>query len=160
MPSHDAGDAMLKRLKREVAKLLDRQGEQTDDADREHGIKLATATLLAEVARADHVLTDDEVDTLTQLLRERFALDDDETALVLETGLERAEKAVSLHEFTRLLHESLDADEKSEIVSLLWRVAAADGELDKHEDAMISRIGELLYVPRTEVLKYKHLAGL
>ena len=151
---------MLHSLKRKVAKLLGQGTHKPDHGDREHGIKLATATLLAEVARADRVLTDDEMDTLQTLLRARFALDDEETAMVLQTGLERAEHAVSLHEFTRLLHETLDASEKAEIISLLWRVAAADGELDKHEDATISRIGELLYVPRTEVLKHKHLAGL
>lgn len=151
---------MLKALRNNIANLLGGRNEQDGCDDREHGIRLATATLLAEVARADRVLTDDEVGTLTRVLRDRFALDDEETSMVVEGGLAKAEHAVSLHEFTRLLHESLDADEKAEIISLLWQVAAADGELDKHEDATISRIGELLYVPRTEVLKYKHMAGL
>lgn len=151
---------MLKKLRNTIAGLLRQQAETGGGEDREHGIRLATAVLLAEVARADRVLTDDEIETLGRLLRERFSLDDDETGLVMQGGLEKAENSVSMHEFTRLLHESLDAEEKAEVVSLLWQVAAADGELDKHEDAMISRIGELLYVPRTEVLKYKHLAGL
>ena len=63
-------------------------------------------TVTCEVCPHHFVLTDDEMDTLQTLLRARFALDDEETAMVLQTGLERAEHAVSLHEFTRLLHET------------------------------------------------------
>ena len=37
----------------------------------------------------------------------------------------------------------------------LWIVAFADGRLDKYEDAMVHKIGELLYVPRSEVMRRK-----
>ena len=80
--------------------------------------------------------------------------------MIVDESLEEAEHAVSLQGFTRPLHESLSDEEKSGVIDMLWRVAAADGELDKHEDALITKIGALLYVPRSEVLRLKHANGL
>ncbi len=115
---------------------------------------------MAEVARADDVLDVRELAELSDLLRERFSLSDDETRMVVNDGLRESEQAVSLQGFTRPLHEALSLEEKAQIVNMLWQIAAADGELSKHEDALVARLGELLYVPRSEVLRLKHLAGL
>lgn len=151
---------MLSALKQRIEELL--SGRSGDDAaaDREAAIRLATATLMAEVARADRVLDVREISVLRDLLRSHFALSEEETRMIVDDGLEQAEHAVSLQGFTRPLHESLSDDEKAHVIDMLWRVAAADGELDKHEDALIGKIGELLYVPRSEVLRLKHENGL
>ena len=37
--------------------------------------------------------------------------------------------------------------EKQRVVEMLWQVALADRRLDKHEDHLVRRIAELLYVP-------------
>ena len=150
---------MLLAIKKKIDGLLAEQ-QRDDSEQREYGIRLATATLMAEVARADKVLDVRELAELRDLLRERFALSDEETAQIVNDGISESEHSVSLQGFTRPLHEALSDDEKSAIVDMLWRVAAADGELDKHEDALIAKIGELLYVPRSEVLRLKHENGM
>lgn len=149
---------MLASLQKRVMALLIK--EQGDDTDRAAGIRLATATLLAEIAAADGDISATERDALRLALQQHFDLDDDECAAVLSQGVDSAASAVSLQGFTRTLHENLSAEEKSDIVGLLWRIAAADGVLDKHEDARIAQIGELMYVPRQEVLRLRHEAGL
>ncbi len=151
---------LLKALKKQVELLLSGKDSQDAEADRERGIRLATATLMAEVARADRVLDTREPAALSDSLQQHFSLSDDETRMIVDEGLAEAEHAVSLQGFTRPLHEALSDEEKSRIVDMLWRVAAADGELDKHEDALITKIGALLYVPRSEVLRLKHDNGL
>lgn len=148
---------MLNALKQRVMELLSTSEDQAQDHS--VAIQLATATLLAEVARSDGQLDDREQATLREVLRSRFDLSTEDCELVLSDGVASAERSVSLQGFTRTLHEALTADEKVEIVGLLWRIAAADGVLDKHEDARIAQIGELLYVPRAEVLRQKHEAG-
>ena len=150
---------MLLAIKKKIDGLLAEQ-QRDDSEQREYGIRLATATLMAEVARADKVLDVRELAELRDLLRERFALSDEETAQIVNDGISESEHSVSLQGFTPPLHEALTDDEKSAIVDMLWRVAAADGELDKHEDALIAKIGELLYVPRSEVLRLKHENGM
>lgn len=151
--------SVLKALRKQVDLLLSGKDSQDAEADRARGIRLATATLMAEVARADRVLDTRELAALSDSLRQHFALSDEETRMIVDEGLSEAEHAVSLQGFTRPLHESLSAEEKSSIIDMLWRVAAADGELDKHEDALITKIGALLYVPRSEVLRLKHENG-
>ena len=150
---------VLATLRRQIEGLL--AGDAAGGTeDREAAIRLATATLMAEVARADHVLDVRELAELRRALQQQFALSDAQTQLIVDEGLKESESAVSLQGFTRPLHEALTADEKAGIVDMLWRVAAADGQLDKHEDALIAKIGELLYVPRSEVLRLKHNNGL
>ena len=151
---------LLKALKKQVELLLSGKDSQDAEADRARGIRLATATLMAEVARADRVLDTRELAALSDSLQQHFSLSDDETRMIVDEGLAEAEHAVSLQGFTRPLHEALSDEEKSRIIDMLWRVAAADGELDKHEDALITKIGALLYVPRSEVLRLKHDNGL
>lgn len=150
---------MLLAIKKKIDDLLT-GNEEHPAGDREQAVKLATAALLAEVARADKVLDVRELATLRDSLREQFSLSEEETRLIVNEGISESEHSVSLQGFTRPLHEELNADEKSAIVDMLWRVAAADGELDKYEDALIAKIGELLYVPRSEVLRLKHANGL
>ncbi|MEL7023872.1 MAG: TerB family tellurite resistance protein [Pseudomonadota bacterium] len=146
---------MLAHLRRQIEQLLRADRSAADPTARETGVRLATATLMAEVARADDVLDTRELAALKQRLQTQFELDEQTAATVVNDGLESSEESVSLQGFTRTLHEHLDADEKTRIIDMLWEVAFADGELDKHEDALIAQIGELMYVPRSEVLRLK-----
>jgi uncharacterized tellurite resistance protein B-like protein len=43
---------------------------------------------------------------------------------------------------------------------MLWRVAYADGRLDKFEDSLVLKISDLLYVSRGLVMRLKHDAEL
>lgn len=149
---------MLQALKKHIETLLLDTGEDKEQS-RADGLRLATAALLAEVANADRVLDTRELHELGVLLQQRFLLTESQTREIVNDGLAAAEDAVSLQGFTRTLHEALTDAEKSDIVGMMWMVAYADGELDMHEDAIIAKIGELLYVPRSEVLRLKAVAA-
>ncbi len=146
---------MLERLQKKLESLFD--GTDSEDAavDEEHAIRLAAAALLVEVARADFEFDADEREALERLLRRHYRLSEEEAALLREEADRRVDRSVSLFEFTRTLHERLDDRQKSELMGRLWAVAFADGRLDKYEDAMVHKIGELLYVPRSEVMRRK-----
>lgn len=148
---------MIRKLFTQVVETIavTRKGEETA-ADREHALRLATAILMVDVARADSVFDEHEFDRLLVLLEAHFDLTPDEAAELVNEAGDRAEELVSVHEFTHLLHEHLSEDEKAQIVSLLWQVAYADGELDKYEDSLILKISDLLYVSRGLVMRLKH----
>jgi uncharacterized tellurite resistance protein B-like protein len=57
------------------------------------------------------------------------------------------------------LNANLSNAEKEHLVSLLWQVVFADGRLDKHEDALVLKISDLLYVSRGRVMRLKHDAN-
>ena len=128
----------------------------SDVADREDALRLATAVLMVDVARADHVFEESEFDRVLQLIESHFRLTPEQSAELVNSAGSKADDMVSLYEFTQLLHKHLDASDKARIISLLWQVAYADGRLDKYEDSLVLKISDLLYVSRGRVMRLKH----
>jgi len=126
--------------------------EVDDPAAREHALRVATALLLIEVAKADYADDLAEDDAMLASLKQFFALDHASAALLLEEARSTADQAVELQQFTRRLHEQLSVAEKHRVVEMLWQVALADSRLDKHEDHLVRRIAELLYVSHSDLI--------
>lgn len=145
---------MLKVIWRQIADTLVTDASEPT-LDRGQAIRLATAALLIEVARADYDYDPIEFARLLELVASRFSLAPDDALELANTADQRVDDSVSLHEFTRVLHENLTVDEKAEVVVLLWEVAYVDGRLDMHEDSLVLKISDLLYVPRGEVMRSK-----
>jgi len=148
---------MIKQLIDQVVDVI-ATPERADSSkqDREAALRLATAVLMIDVARADHEFDESEFDRILELVRAHFRLDPEDAAQLVVAANERSDEAVSAYEFTQLLHEHLDEDEKARIVALLWQIAYADGRLDKYEDAFVLKISDLLYVSRGRVMRLKH----
>lgn len=145
---------MLKELREILNKTLVKSEEGSEDRD--HALRLATATLLVEVVRADHEEDLAEGEAVLSLLREFFDLSEEETALLVREAEQEADHAVSLQTFTRALHEQLSLDEKHSVVEMLWRVAMADSELDKHEDHLVRKVAGLLYVSHRDLIRIRN----
>jgi uncharacterized tellurite resistance protein B-like protein len=143
---------------RKLAALFDNAlaRENDDPAAREHALRVATALLLIEVAKADYADDLAEDETMLASLQQFFALDDASAALLLEEARSAADQAVELQQFTRRLHEQLSVAEKQRVVEMLWQVALADRRLDKHEDHLVRRIAELLYVPHSDLIRIRN----
>ncbi len=146
---------MLKALHEFLDKAFSGEPAETD-VDREHALKVATALLLIEVARADyqHDLVEDQ--TIFALIKDFFELDDHATELLIEEARRQSDRAVSLQQFTRRLHEQLSDDEKQRVVEMLWKVALADDRLDKYEDYVVRKVADLLYVRHSDLIKIRN----
>lgn len=118
-------------------------------------LELATAALLVELARSDFSESEVERQAIRHLLEERFAIGAGEMDKLLAEAARRADRAVSLHEFTHRLNSELPYDEKRAIVEMLWRVSYADGRVDKHEEQLITRIAGLLHVSDRDRIRAK-----
>jgi uncharacterized tellurite resistance protein B-like protein len=119
-------------------------------------VQLATALLLIEVARADY---SEDLTTHAEtfkLLKDFFELTDQEATLLVEEARQQADHAASLQSFTRQLHETLTVPEKHRVVEMLWRVALADDHLDKHEDHLVRKIAQLLYVSHSDLIRIRN----
>ncbi len=146
---------MLKALRELIEKTLGTDGEAEPEG-RRHGVDLATAVLLVEVARADYEedLTSDA--TVFGLVKSHFSLSDEEARLLVQEARTEADHAASLQSFTRQLHECLSVQEKHRIVEMLWEVALADSVLDKHEDHLIRKVAGLLYVSHADLIRIRN----
>ena len=143
---------------RELREILNRTltEDREDDGDRDHALRLSTATLLVEVVRADYDEDRAEGQAVFDLLQRFFDLPDDETRLLIREAEQEADHSVSLQSFTRVLHEQLTLAEKRSVIEMLWRVALADSRLDKHEDHLVRKVAGLLYVPHGDLIRIRN----
>ena len=128
------------------------------DGDREHQLQLAAASLMVEIMVIDRHLKTNEQDAIRQLLKQQFELNKKEVEQLVTLAQQEVAEATSLYQFTRLINDHFDAEKKFGLIKNLWQVAYADGHLDKHEEAMIRRVAELLYVSHSDFIRAKHRA--
>lgn len=123
---------------------------------RRHGVQLATALLLVEVERADFSEDLTEHEESFRLVQDFFELSGEEAKLLIRDAREEADHAASLQAFTRRLHETLSVEEKHGVIEMLWRVALADDHLDKHEDHLVRKIADLLYISHGDLIRIRN----
>lgn len=146
---------MLKQLRDIFNKTLINP-DRDDAQSRDHALRLATATLLIEVVRADYEVDVKEIEATVRQLRTHFDLTEDETLLLVKEAEEKADHSVSLQDFTRVLHEQLTEAEKHSVIEMLWRIALADDHLDKHEDHVVRKVAGLLYVTHNNLIRIRN----
>ena len=122
-------------------------------------IARAAAIILLEMAASDEHRDDDELAVIHSAMQDAFGIDDSELGELLRDAEKLRREAVSLHEFTRDLKAHLDRNERDELVGWLWRVAWADGRIDRYEEQLLRRLSDLLGVPHHEFIRRKHIAA-
>jgi uncharacterized tellurite resistance protein B-like protein len=145
---------MLKALNDLFDRAFAAKGVEVED--REHAVRIATALLLIEVARADYAVDLAEGAAIVREMQEFFALEESEANLLIAEARRQADHAVSLQSFTRRLVEQLTEAEKHRVVEMLWRVALADRHLDKHEDYVVRQVADLLYVSQRDLIRIRN----
>lgn len=116
---------------------------------------LITAALMIEVMQADFSLDEREQQAFISVLKQSFDLEKNEVIELEELAHAKVEEATSLYEFTRQINDNFSAGEKLELIRNMWRVAFADGEIDRYEDGVIRRVAELIYVAHSDFIRMK-----
>ena len=77
---------------------------------------------------------------------------------ILNDALAHAEDATSLYQFTGQINDHLDQQQKQSLLESIWRVAFADGRIDKYEEHLIRRMADLLHLNHREFMQARHRA--
>ena len=128
------------------------------DAVSHDDLRMAAAALLVEMARADFNEDDVELGRVRDLLAERYELTPEGADELLAAARRESDHTVSLFRFTHLINQHLEMPEKLALMGMLWDVAYADARLDKHEDALMHKLSDLLYVPLKDLMVAKERA--
>ena len=129
------------------------KGTSGDRPDR--ALQFAMAALLLELARADFDSQDQERDLIMTLLRDSFGLEETELLELLALAGAASDEANDVFQFTQLVNQHFSHDEKIKLIEQLWRVAFADGRLDKYEEQFIRKLSGLLHVAHSDFIKAK-----
>ncbi len=143
-----------------MIKLIEKMFESVSNTDNQvalsqQELNVATAALLIEVAVIDQDFDQSEQQQLQKLLMAECELTDTEAATLIEEAKEASANSSSLYDFTQLINRHCDYQQKLSLVSGLWKIAYADGELDKYEEHIIRRITDLIHVSHRDFIQVK-----
>jgi len=110
--------------------------------------RIAAVALLFHVMDADGVRERAEVETLRPLVAELFGIEGTELDRLIRAGERADDEAVDLYAFTSILNRHLDHKARLALVSIMWELVFADGELHELEDNVVWRVAELLHIER------------
>ncbi len=143
---------MLKKLK----ELFD--SEQPAEQASEEEVKLAAATLMFELIRADGQVDDAELTTLRALLRDEFKLQEADLEELIRHAKASAENAISLQGFTRQICDNWSNEKRQLLLEYLWQLALADKHIDTHERHLVRKVAGLLYLTDRQINLAKEVA--
>jgi len=141
-----------------VKKFFDKYIKSTSDAsDRgyDNALQIATAALLLEMVRADTKISDEEMKTVTEAMKSKFNLTEEETDSLLRLAEDEIWKSTGYYEFTSLINKWFTYEQKLKVIEHLWEVAFADTKIDKYEEHMVRKIADLIYVEHRDFINTK-----
>ncbi len=124
----------------------------------EEQVQMACAALLLEVAEADYEEDPNETDVVLHALKRQWNLDQATVRALLERAKKETGGATDLFPYTHLLNQRCGREQKLAILTSLWRVALADGELHKYEDQLLRKVTDLLHLDHADFIAAKQTA--
>lgn len=144
---------MLSSIKNFFESKLSHEVEESSSSLKK--IDLACAALLIEVMNSDHELDERETKEFLKVLKSSLDVSEQEIAELAELAEEEARQATSLYEFTKLINDEYNYEEKVGLIENMWRIAFSDEQLDKYEEHLIRKIADLIYVSHGDFIKSK-----
>ena len=141
---------MIEKIKSFFSKNVLEAEEKTTTPE-----QLATAALLIEVMVIDGNLDEQELQSISGTLSSMLDLSQDQIEELIALSREEVADATSLYQFTKEINEHFNIDKKLSLMRAMWRVAFADGHLDKYEENIIRRVADLLHIRHSEYIQCK-----
>ena len=115
----------------------------------------ACIALLLETSMADKILDDKEIEALKITLIKDFKIENDEVDELIAFAKENVKDSTSLYVFTRDINDNFSAEQRIQLIESMWKIAYADGNIDKYEEHIIRKVSNLIYVAHSDFIKAK-----
>ena len=149
---------MLKKIKEHISNLSNEPLEMADQEQKDTEIiNNACAALLIETALADKVFNEEEMISMKQTLNKVYKVDEQDIEELINESKKKVLESTSLYEYTRLINDLCNYEDKIRLISNLWSIAFADKHLDKYEEYLIRKISDLLHVSHKDFIQQKLL---
>ena len=129
--------------------------EDASEEERRLGIQYATAALLIEVAKSDFDQDEMERALIFAMLKDTFELLESQLNELVSLADKATEDAHDIYQFTQLVNDAYSYGDKTQLIMNLWRVAFADGRIDRYEEQFIRKVCGLLHVSHSDFIKAK-----
>ena len=118
----------------------------------------AVLSLLIEACKVDGIVSDDEIEKITELLINKFHLEHSKAKNAVNFVLEKANEKVEIFSDIKVVLDTMDHEERIKVVEMLWGVVLADGNVDDYESNLMRKISSLLHVSSFETAEAKKRA--
>lgn len=146
---------MLKKIK----DFFNAELQLTTKKDPQQALQHACAMLLMEVSRADFEVSASEKTKVMKVLQSLFGLSNETLAELMTQSETSSAENTSVYPFTSLINENYEYEQRVNLLGMMWKVAYADGDLDKYEDSVIRKVADLLYIRHSDFVKTKLAAS-
>ena len=113
------------------------------------------ASLIIEVALADKVFDESEINLLKNMLLETYSLKLDDANELIANAKKTVNESTSLDGYTREVNDNFDYQSKLDLLDQLWRMAFADGNIDKYEEHVVRKISDLIHISHNDFIQSK-----
>ena len=125
------------------------------EEDKPKNLELISLCLAFEVANADNNIDEREQKLFLEKIKETIDLSVLTDKEIFDVIKEESRNRISFYEIIKDINNSLNKDEKINVLKLLWEIAYADDILDLEEEKIIRRSAEMLGIKPSIVLQTK-----
>ena len=125
------------------------------EEDKPKNLELISLCLAFEVANADNNIDEREQKLFLEKIKETIDLSVLTDKEIFDVIKEESLNSISFYDMIKDINNSLNKDEKIDILKLLWEIAYADEILDVEEEKIIRRSAEMLGIKPSIVLQTK-----
>ena len=143
---------MLEKIKSLFFKTSE---EKTAEVQVAQTIDKTCASLIIEVALADKVFDESEINLLKNMLLETYSLKLDDANELIANAEKTVNESTSLYGYTREVNDNFDYQSKLGLLDQLWRMAFADGNIDKYEEHVVRKISDLIHISHNDFIQSK-----
>ena len=129
-----------------MLKTLSDWWNQEDGNTQEPELKLAITKLMVGMMHMDGE-TEEEHAEIVKQLGEKFDLNADESAELIEQAKDNSRDDLRFSKIVKQIEAAYPLEERTKILSKLWSIAIADGDIDFLEEQYVNRLSGLLGVP-------------
>ena len=144
---------MINKIKELITKFGNK--EEIEEESDFSQLNNACAALLVEIAFADKEFDETEKNSLKLTLMETYAIEEVDIDEIIKDAENTVAESTSLYGYTRIVNDAFEYDDKLSLLKNLWKVAYADGNLDKFEEHLIRKISDLIHVSHSDYINIK-----
>ena len=115
---------------------------------------ISAAAMLLSIARADDIVDNDELKSITNILIDFFQLsNENEATSIIEQADNKLKKSTDIFEFGRILNSYWSYEDKVDFICCAFEVGYSDGDLHYFEEHMVKKIATILNVNHEDLIK-------
>ena len=121
----------------------------------DYNVNLTCASLIIEVALADKDFDVTEINLLKIILKDSYNISPEKIDSLIESAESTVENNTSIYSYTREINDSLNYEQKIDLLDGLWKISYADGTLDKFEEHLVRKISDLIHISHGDFITSK-----